>query len=305
MQVIAGFYRKSYVSEALGIDQDYGRLGPICASGELVVGSATATIASTTQQLQQRFNPHQLSDLCNYTHPQVSSCGVNYIQYLIKHITTVSIPLYLPLKVMATLVFNMKKLKKDPIAVIVKVTKGILSSSVFLTLYASVPVGSVCLFSNAGISYPPPLFAWSGFFSGLPTFLEPKGRRLDLALYCSVQTLRSWTRILHVRGYIPRPTSSWIFALQTLAVGMVLYQYDNHADILHTNLKGTLAWLLHERPRSPTEQELELLTYIEKECMAVSSIEEQKIAVNGEQADAPSADIANAVEDAPAPVESF
>eukprot|EP00164_Ancoracysta_twista_P018593 GFYU01032270.1.p1 GENE.GFYU01032270.1~~GFYU01032270.1.p1 ORF type:complete len:104 (-),score=25.10 GFYU01032270.1:75-386(-) len=92
---------------------------------------------------------------------------------------------------------------------------------------------------------------------------------------------------------------------------MVLYQYDNHADILHTNLKGTLAWLLHERPRSPKEQEVELLTFIEKECMAVAAVkavEEDKVddvVVENEADTTPSSPTNNTTaekDDTPAPL---
>ena len=262
-QVIAALMRGQYVPEAFGIDQNYGRLGRLTAGGE--VGTDMGLVA-TTEQLRGRFDPSRFCDVCAYTHPQVSSCIVNYLQYLVKHITTVSIPLYLPLKLMATLVFGMKKLKKDPAGVVVKLGKGILSSSMFLTLYASAPVGSVCAAAYAGVTSQPLLFAISGFLSAMATFLEPKGRRLDLALYCSVQTLRSFTRILYYNGYIPRPNHHWIFVLQTTAVGLVLYQYDNHADIMHPNLKGTLGWLLNERNLTPADKEVELLSFLEPKC---------------------------------------
>eukprot|EP00758_Cryptobia_borreli_P002515 Tbor_TRINITY_DN3087_c0_g1::TRINITY_DN3087_c0_g1_i1::g.17431::m.17431 len=222
VKVIAGYLKQKEVPQIDIINRDIGRT------------------------LSQPVNIQDMREICLYTHPRTPSCPNNYIQFLVKHIATKSIPLYLPLKTISTLVFSWKKIRADPVKIAKKVLISSLQSSLFLTLYASVPIGAVCCTSQFQYRNTPLLITIVGILSGICTFLEPKSRRLDLALYCSMHAVNSFGNLLALWGYIPKPTRWWVFWLHSTAIAMIFHQFDHSTDTIHPNIISLVSKILKE-----------------------------------------------------------
>lgn len=198
------------------------------------------------------MNVNNLKEACLFMHNYTGSCIYHYLSLSARHFATISLPLYLPLKFSTTLLFGWKKFATRPVSTIRKIITSSLQSSAFLTLYACVPHLALCAAANMQMHSPVWVCALASI-SGLSTILEPKNRRVDLALYCSLHGLRSFVNMLHVKGIIPKPTRQWIFWLQTIAIATLFYQYDEKYDYIHPNVQNACSWFLKEKRRSKEE----------------------------------------------------
>ena len=97
-----------------------------------------------------------------------------------------------------------------------------------------------------------------GTAAGLATFLEAKSRRLDLALYCSYQAMRSGFHTLVEWGYVPVLSRRWVPALLAACLGYLLMLYDTAPDKLHGSVVRSFQRVFNEksvraRDGSPTK----------------------------------------------------
>ena len=190
-------------------------------------------------------DPNHMAPLCRYYHDG-RTCNENYFYFIRKHLTTFSIPLYLPLKLGTTVVLKWHKLVAKPVETTWSATKSSLSSSLFLTLYCAGPFRAICAFQKYNIQKPWGLAVAAGLLAGLPTFLEPKPRRLDLALYCVMQSLRSFSNLLWYRGFIDKPNRQDVFWLHVISGGYLFYMFDRERESLHSSVTTALCMLLKE-----------------------------------------------------------
>eukprot|EP00658_Telonema_sp_P-2_P036222 TRINITY_DN26245_c0_g1_i3.p1 TRINITY_DN26245_c0_g1~~TRINITY_DN26245_c0_g1_i3.p1 ORF type:complete len:216 (+),score=50.94 TRINITY_DN26245_c0_g1_i3:334-981(+) len=171
-------------------------------------------------------------NVCEVMHPGMS-CGGHYADFLVKHLAF-SLRLYLPLNVIATIVFRWKKLKAQPGQVMVRMTKSVLRSSLFLSLYCANAWGMQCLLRRLGVYNVVTQWIFVGVAAGLPILLEDEGRRLELAIYCLSPVVQSMYTIgmyqAKVLPKIPRNTrGAWRFhigMLHCFSMGVIMMAHQ-------------------------------------------------------------------------------
>jgi hypothetical protein len=184
--------------------------------------------------------------LCHHYHPGVS-CDVNTPLYILRHLRRFSLPLYLPLKVTSYAGFHSRELIRDPLGSSLEIAKSTVQSSLFLSVYAAVAVRAICFCSQHDIRRGWLLALLVGFSSGLATLIESKKRRLDLALYCSMQAIRSLTLKLYLRGYINKPSSRFILLVYLFSVGYLIAEYDASSEEVHPTIKRFFGVLIPQK----------------------------------------------------------
>jgi hypothetical protein len=112
-------------------------------------------------------------------------------------------------------------------------------------MYCGGPLVSLCVTSNV----PGLRGGWKiGLMAGLTctaaTFIEPKPRRLDLALYCCMHALRSWWLTLYHRGWVSKPTRGLLAMLWTASVAALFHQYEVDPAALNKKLKQGIGFIV-------------------------------------------------------------
>lgn len=185
------------------------------------------------------------SHLCKLYHPN-EGCNRYTLSFLWKHLTTISIPLYFPLKFVTTVVFKPSSIVKRPVATVLKIVGSALKSSAFLSLYCLAAMRTICFYATRDIRSPFLLCTLGGITSGAATLLEDKPRRLDLAIYCTMQALRSATFLLNRRGLVQLPSKGQLTALYVASMSFLFYIFDRHPQSLHPTIKKTFGAILSE-----------------------------------------------------------
>jgi hypothetical protein len=189
---------------------------------------------------------HDLKKGCDYLHHGLT-CGAATVQYLVRSLTTVTFPLYGSLKLTSILLFGYKRLLRSPLSTLGRALVSVTRSAVFMTLLGCPPFSFICVFANLGIHSPAGIAITSGSLAGLSLLVEGDDRRLDLVLYCSMQTLRATVNLLVRRGWIHRPNRHHITLLTMSAFAALFYQYDIDAESQNPNVKKALAWITAEK----------------------------------------------------------
>lgn len=185
------------------------------------------------------------SHLCNLYH-QGESCNRYTLSFLWKHLTTISLPLYLPLKTITTIVFKPKALLTNPVGTIAKISASALKSSAFLSLYCLAAMRTICFYAVRDVRSPFLLCTLGGITSGAATLLEDKPRRQDLAIYCMMQALRSTIYLLNRRGLFSLPSTKQLTFTYVVSMGFLFYIYDRFPATLHPTMKKMFTTLLSE-----------------------------------------------------------
>ncbi|CUG15953.1 Hypothetical protein, putative [Bodo saltans] len=166
------------------------------------------------------FDPRisDTSKVCNLWHPG-QTCSSNSVSFLTNHFLRITFPLYLPLKVISTVALNGRKLVNDPVPTLVKCVKSSAKSATFLTVYCAAATRIICVFAQLGIRNDVGIALIAGCVSGATTLIEDKARRLDLAIYCLMQAIRSTTLLMYHKGYcsLPRRSSQVVLYLTCVA----------------------------------------------------------------------------------------
>merc|ERR1712194_362660 len=88
--------------------------------------------------------------MCELIHPGLS-CQSHYGDYFLRHMTGFSLRFYLPLNIISTLIFNRKRLVEQPKETAIKVTKSVLRSATFLSLYCANAFAMQCFARRIGV----------------------------------------------------------------------------------------------------------------------------------------------------------
>ncbi|KEG15103.1 hypothetical protein DQ04_00191270 [Trypanosoma grayi] len=185
---------------------------------------------------------------CHYAHSGIS-CNQFYFSFICKNMLQVGLPLYFPLKLVTTLLFQQKELKRRPLKVLRGAVRSVLLSSLFLALYSGSTVRFACFAAQGNIRggiY----FALTCSLAGIATLLEPKGRRMDLALYCLMYALRSFVITQYRLGRIPYPRHDFVFLLYLFSIGFLFFQYDREPEKLNSRVRSIIVNLLGEKQSS-------------------------------------------------------
>jgi hypothetical protein len=170
-----------------------------------------------------------------------SGCVRNGYQWAVRNFFGFALPMYAPLKISTTIAFGgHKAFAKRPLHATWKLISSILKSSAFLTVYCGGPLVAICTTSQLGIKGGWKVGVLAGALCSLATFLEPKSRRQDLALYCAMHALRSWWLTLYHRGYVPRPTARLVMQLYVVAVTWLLHQVTTEPSTIAPKFRNVL-----------------------------------------------------------------
>jgi hypothetical protein len=110
---------------------------------------------------------------------------------------------YLPVYILPLLVFKHKQLLSSPVTTLVKVTRQITQSSIFLGAYCTLSWAAVCFHRQYTGTLDPLVARYAGLWSGTAQLLERPTRRIELTLYILAQAFQSfWNRTSP--KYIPK-----------------------------------------------------------------------------------------------------
>lgn len=182
--------------------------------------------------------------LCKLTHGD-HSCNVWALMFVVRNMVTMGIPLYGPLRLVSMLGFQRKRLLTNPVSTIARNVRSMLISSLFLATYVAVILRSACFgvqHRGGGVKTVTALCS----LAGLATLLEPKGRRMDLALYCAMYALRSFLLTQNLRGRLPYPRHWFVCSVYLLSVGFIFYEYEEEPRLLDRRVRSALRLLLGE-----------------------------------------------------------
>ncbi|EPY28289.1 hypothetical protein STCU_05190 [Strigomonas culicis] len=194
------------------------------------------------------FNGHSqesVNRLCEYTHKGYT-CNGWILHFIPINMLRVGIPLYGPLKFFMLVTGGQKKLRQHPTTTLLRALKSVLTSALFLALYVSIFIRSACFSIHMG--YRGGLrTSLLGSLAGLATLLEPKGRRMDLALYCAMYALRSFLLTQNRLGHLPYPRHWFVFSTYLASMGFMLYEYEEEPKLLNPRVRSAMKLLLGER----------------------------------------------------------
>lgn len=191
------------------------------------------------------YSPGAPARICQLIHPG-HSCTVHALAFVPRSMLYTGIPLYGPLRVVATLATQRKKLMAQPVKTITRGVKSVLTSALFLALYVACIVRVGCFGLHRG-DRGGARTALLSFFAGVPTLLEPKGRRMDLALYCAMYALRSFVLSQYRLGRLPYPRHWFVMLTYFTSVSFLFFEYEEEPKLLNPRVYSAFRLLLGER----------------------------------------------------------
>lgn len=192
------------------------------------------------------------SRVCELYHPG-QSCNSNSLGFIVKHFLKITLPLYLPLKAISTAVLHWKKLSSNPLQTTVKCVRSAAKSAAFLTVYCAAAMRIICVFAQLGIRNDVGIAIVVGGVSGATTLIEDKPRRLDLAIYCVMQAIRSTTSLLHHKGFCAIPRRSTQVLLYLGCVAYLFATFSRNPSRTHPTVAKMFTVLSGEEPRKETK----------------------------------------------------
>lgn len=190
------------------------------------------------------------AQLCNFVH-EGFTCNTWALHFVWQNVLKMGIPLYAPLRIITVLVFDRKRLFANPARVISKSIRSVLTSSLFLGLYIACFIRSGCYSLQHG-GEGGKLSSLLSFFAGTSTLLEPKGRRMDLALYCLTFSLRSFLLTQNRLGRLPYPKYWFLFLVYVVSMGYMFFEYEEEPDLLNRRVRDAFRKMLGEK-RKPVD----------------------------------------------------
>lgn len=212
----------------------------------------------------ENFDEKGAQTLCDLLHSGYS-CNGWAVVFAVRNMFKMGIPLYGPLRVVSMLAFQRRNLIANPVSTILRNVRSVLSSALFLSLYVTIIVRSACFGAHQNGSGGLCTSLLSSL-AGLATLLEPKGRRMDLALYCSMYALRSFLLTQNRLGRLPYPRHMLVCIVYVLSSGYIFCEYEEESKLLDHRLRSGLHMLLGDQSPSATRKSIPS-TLIEAEAL--------------------------------------
>nr|CCC94386.1 unnamed protein product [Trypanosoma congolense IL3000] len=166
-----------------------------------------------------------LNICCSCVHNGLT-CNQFSLSLMRNNIIQVGLPLYLPLKILTFVIFKYKKMMREPSRSLYRATTSLVSSTLFLALYSVFVTRYACFTAQRNIRGGL-LFALVSSLVGIVSFLEPKGRRVDLATYCFMFAIRSFVLTQYRFGRLPCVSQSGIFPLYFTSIAFLFFLHDH------------------------------------------------------------------------------
>ncbi|KAI7857821.1 hypothetical protein BDC45DRAFT_477506 [Circinella umbellata] len=171
--------------------------------------------------------------MCALQHPLDPSCPRSKVT-LFRDEYLRALKLYVPLNVIMTAVFRSKQLTTQPTDVLSKFTYSCIRSAFFLAMYVSMGFATPCAVRPFIGKERPWIYLLPGAVGGAMTFLEARGRQLELGLYCLPRAIESWWMLAVKYGYA-RNIRNGDVALFMLAMGTLMTMYQNDKDTISSH----------------------------------------------------------------------
>ena len=137
----------------------------------------------------------------------------------------IAIKFYIPMNIIPVILFEQKKLKREPKKVIKKVVLGGLRSAIFVSIYVASFWWYVCLFKNIRLKTDKTNIMLASFFCSFAVLLESSKRRTELALYLFPRLLELIKIIINEKTGMFKTNQGFDNFVMALAMGIILYFY--------------------------------------------------------------------------------
>ncbi len=227
--------RKGLADQQVGLPIDFAAINEIRAKKGLHLELATPLSNGVDYD---KWAPGEL------LHP-----GKGMLRYFLKFFYNAmknSIPVYLPVFAMPIVLFYPGVLIKRPVDTLQRVLKGVLRSSVFLSLYCAGGITTITLLRSIGMTfanmgtYSQLVFPLAGFVGGSATLLEKKSRRIELALYVMSKAVEGrWNQAVRDKLVTPFQDGDVLVFMYCLAI--IMHAYQKHAGKLRDTYKALIS----------------------------------------------------------------
>jgi hypothetical protein len=181
-----------------------------------------------------------LQDLiCKIVHENDTSCTIHFLKFIYQSIFR-TIPVYLPVYLIPLLIFRFQKLKAFPLQTLKSTGISIFQSAFFLSSFCGLAWYLMCMSRQYLGLYTGGRFL--GHFVGLSGFtllLEPKHRRIELALYALTQAIRTFVSYNVSNGLLPNIPNMDLYALIFSSMS-IMSCYIEYPEILRPGYRTLL-----------------------------------------------------------------
>jgi hypothetical protein len=185
-------------------------------------------------------DPASLQNLiCSIVHCSETSCTKHVFSFIYKSIFR-TIPVYMPVYLIPLILFRFKSLKLSPLKTLKSTGLSIFQSAFFLSSFCAMAWYLTCMGRHYLYLYNGGRFM--GHFAGLAgitLLLEPKHRRIELALYVLTQAIRTFINHNLSTGLLPYIANMDMYALIFSSM-TIMSCYIEYPEILRPGYRSLL-----------------------------------------------------------------
>ncbi|KAK5840276.1 uncharacterized protein LOC108474163 [Gossypium arboreum] len=161
-----------------------------------------------------------------------------------------SLPVYLPVYLIPTLIVHRQGLLKRPYTILGKSLLGTTRSSLFLSAYTASAWMWTCMVNRFWGKCDIPIVAMGTFPTGLALAIEKKSRRIEISLYCLARAIESLFTCMADVGYLPKSmylkrADVVIFSLST---AIIMHCYAQEREVFRSKYLSVLDWVFGVPP---------------------------------------------------------
>ncbi|KAF7731948.1 hypothetical protein EC973_007779 [Apophysomyces ossiformis] len=164
--------------------------------------------------------------VCALQHPLYDNCAYSEVMVFQSEFLR-ALKLYVPLNLIMTLIFRSGQIKTRPMHVLSKFSSSCMRSALFLSMYVTIALAVPCTLRRVLGKEKHVIYLLTGAAAGSMTFIEARGRQLELGLYCLPRALESLWKLLVKNGYMHNiPNGEVLLFMASMGTVMTLYQHE-------------------------------------------------------------------------------
>ncbi|KAG0174947.1 hypothetical protein DFQ28_003628 [Apophysomyces sp. BC1034] len=171
--------------------------------------------------------------LCALQHPLEESCVQNKVTMFRTEYLR-ALKLYMPLNIIMTIVFRSGQMTTNPMDVLRKFAMSCMRSALFLSMYVTMGFSTPCATRPILEKERHWMYMLTGAVAGTMTFIEARGRQLELGLYCLPRAIESYWKTLVKYGYV-RSIPNGEILLFMASMGTLMTLYQNEKDTINSH----------------------------------------------------------------------